>query len=221
MLERLRGVSFRVHKSEKTPAAADHDEGELTLDSTSEDEALTVDTFDFDAFFDEEEAGSDDVLETSNPDLINLKETLAAESEQIVSTFTTKVSRDTFEKSSQYVSGVASVFSGLIGSCGPLCMHGLAGAMQAPVSGLSASGVPGLSFDGNGGFSLSGDVDSLSRATGFSRGDLLSGKYSAEQVLAALFDSFGEGFGMLFGFGLINSLADMFFDSFMPSTAAA
>jgi hypothetical protein len=115
------------------------------------------------------------------------------------------------------LSGVGQLFSslsGIIGSCGVACFGGLAHAASAGTSGLSAAsglgslGMPGLSVDEHGHIRFEGSLDSLSSATGLSKADLLSGKFSINDILMRFFSVFGEGVCNVFGFGLIECLID-------------
>lgn len=121
------------------------------------------------------------------------------------------------------VGSVFSSLSSIIGACGPICAHTL-GALGNAGSSLGSAGVgfsglnmPGFSVDKNGNFSLSGNVDSLANSLGISQADLLSGKYSSQDILYRLFSTFGEGIGLIFGFGLVEMLIDCLFDSFLPT----
>jgi|GEM_PF-2119599 len=120
-----------------------------------------------------------------------------------------------------------SSLSGILGACGPICAHTL-GALGSTGSSLGSAGAsfsglsgPGFSVHKNGNFSLAGNVDSLAENLGISRADLLSGKYSAQDILYQLFSSFGEGISLIFGFGLVECLIDTFFDGFLPQTTGS
>lgn len=77
--------------------------------------------------------------------------------------------------------------------------------------------MPGFSVYSKGNFHLNGNLDQLSRATEISKGDLLSGKYSAEDIFTKLFSKFGHGIWMMFGFGIIDNLAGCIFDAVIPN----
>lgn len=157
--------------------------------------------------------------------LISLRD----ESEKVVANYTTKVTAESFNTSSSFVFGAASLFSSLIGTCGPVCFHSLGAVAKAGssvgsaanFSGASGLSMPNFSVDANGNFKLDGDINSLSQLTGYSKRDLLSGKIPSENIIAALFDSFGEGISMAFGFGFIHSFIDLVFDSFGQNSQAA
>ncbi len=191
------------------------------------------DFFDLNAFFDSNDstessgvtAGQDN-LDEDEKNEADLLLTLLDESNESIATLTTKITAETFATGASLTSGVFSALGSIVGSCGIFCAHGLGSIAQVGSSGLGvAPGVgglnmPGFSVDGNGNFHLDGNIDSLSRATGISKNDLLSGKFSAEDILTAFFSVFGEGISYIFGFGLIGGIIDAIFDNF-PTTAAA
>lgn len=141
---------------------------------------------------------------------------LQDESEKTVATFSAKVTADTFAAGASLTTGLLSGLGSFISACGAFCLHGLGGTTSG-LGGLGfglgsaaghAHGLGGLNVDSHGNFRLSGSLDSLSRSTGLSRHDLLSGKYSAEGIVAALMDCFGKGVGAIFGFSLVETLID-------------
>ncbi|MFZ1721477.1 MAG: hypothetical protein WAU07_03155 [Microgenomates group bacterium] len=153
--------------------------------------------------------------------------TLQNDAEESIASLTSRVTAQTFEAGASLTAGVFSALGAIAGSCGAFCLHGIGGLAQAGGSGLGAGsgfggfGGAGFSVDGDGNFNLSGSVDSLSAATGFSKSDLLSGKVSAEDILASFFSAFGDGMGLLFGFGFVGSLMDTLFDNFYYSADMA
>lgn len=183
----------------------------------NEEQPLTdVTDFDLNSFF-AAELGSEDAPS-------EVVATLRQKSLEVVETFLHTVTADTFERSSMFLTGALSLLGNLIGSCGPLCAHTLSAVAQTTnglsgLPGLGGVSIPGLSLNGNGSFRLEEDLNNFSAATGISQTDILSGKYSAEQLLAAFFSSVGDGVAHLFGFGIINTFADLIFESFMPQTA--
>ncbi len=120
------------------------------------------------------------------------------------------------------VGSVFSSLSAIIGACGPICAHTL-GALGNAGSSIGSVGaginMPGFSVDKNGNFSLSGNVDSLANNLDISKSDLLSGKYSAQDILYRLFSTFGESISLIFGFGLFEMLIDCMFDCFLPNSS--
>lgn len=120
------------------------------------------------------------------------------------------------------VGSVFSSLSSIIGACGPICAHTL-GALGNASSSMGSFGagidMPGFSVDKNGNFSLSGNVDSLAHNLGVSKSDLLSGKYSAQEILYRLFSTFGDSVSLVCGFGLVETLIDCMFDCFLPNTS--
>lgn len=123
-------------------------------------------------------------------------------------------------------SALGSLIS-IIGTCGPVCLHGLSSLAQASTSSLSAVpslaglGAPGFSIDRNGNFSLQGTIADLSQATGFTQDELRSGKVTAADIFKSFFSGFGEVFVALFGLGVVGSIVDALFDNFLPSPGDA
>lgn len=122
------------------------------------------------------------------------------------------------------VASVFSTLSSIIGACGPLCVHSLGAIASAGTSLGSAGGgfpglaLPGFSVDSKGNFSVTGNVGSLASSLGISQTDLLAGKYSSQEIIFRIFASFGKGIGLTFGFGLVETLIDCLFESFLPTT---
>lgn len=109
------------------------------------------------------------------------------------------------------------------GTCGVVCAHTLAGAGSAignvgssmPLAGLGpmslGSNNPfGFNVDANGNYSLSGNIDELSKKTGLSKSDLLSGKYTADDIFLSFVHSITNGFCQVFCFGIVNTLVEGF-----------
>lgn len=156
------------------------------------------------------------------PDLLV---SLRDDANESIATLTTKVTADTFAAGASLTSSVFSALGSLVGSCGVFCAHsigalGQAGSSLSGVSGLSGMRMPGFSVDEHGHFHLDGNIDSLSKATGFSKSDWIAGKYSAQDILTAFFSAFGEGIYCLFGFGLIDCLLDGLLPGISSKTAA-
>ncbi len=132
------------------------------------------------------------------------------------------------EKSStlaRSVSGAGSVLgslAGLLTACGPFCAHALGSMTQAASSigpgGLlggatnSFGGIPGFSLDNNGNYSFSGSLGDLSSTTGLSGPELLSGKYSAHDILGLLVHVIGDGI-----FSCAHGFFSMMLETFIPS----
>jgi hypothetical protein len=111
------------------------------------------------------------------------------------------------------IGGALGSLMSVVGACGPICFHALGSMASAGSSGLSMAtpgfgglNMSGFSVDKNGNFRLSGNIDALSQATGLSREALLSGKYSAQDILTTFFSILGEGICCIFCFGLIEVL---------------
>ncbi len=178
---------------------------------------LAAESF-FSAFFDDSEepgrnSGDDENFEfvAVDPGLLEQLQNMAQQTEE---TFSERVTVESFNKGVQMVGGLVSLFGQLAASCGPLCLHALSGASSLASAG-GAGGISsgfaglgsvssGLSFDGAGNVSFSGSVDDLSWQTGVSKSDILSGKFSSDDLLARLVEGFGNGAAHLLGFGLID-----------------
>lgn len=203
---------------------------------TNANSLQSAETFDLDSFFSRAMGIEDtDLFSENDEDLENpednavavmaeeskessLLQTLQNDASESIATVSTRITADTFAVGSAMTTSVFSALGSLVGSCGVFCAHGLSSIAQAGTSGLSLStpalgGVkmPGFSVDRFGNFSLEGDIDSLSQATGLSKNDLLAGKFSAEQILFSFFEAFGQGISMLFGFGLLDCIMDSLF----------
>ncbi len=123
------------------------------------------------------------------------------------------------------MSGLGSLLSSLCVACGAHGLSAVSAASQVGTGLGSASGIGGLggfgfNTDGFGNFSLSGNLDALSGRTGISKADLLSGKFSADDIMVAFLSAFGEGMSLIFGFRLITGLIDAMFNSFLPDSSA-
>lgn len=176
--------------------------------------------FDLDAFFAED---ADDQPETTDV-FPNLLLTLHNDSDETIATLTKKVTAETFTKGVALTTSVFSALGSVVGSCGLFCAHGLGSMVQGGTSGLSGTGLgsnlaSGFSVDSHGNYHLSGNLDSLSRSTGISKHNLLSGNYSAEDILTAFFSSFGGGISMMFGFGIVDGIIGRLFDMFDSTPA--
>ena len=223
-----------------------HSHGFFEAESQDADDLFGLDSaddFDLDNFFDEdideeiedsvetelvkEQKAGKEITENKKDNTLLLS--LRDESDEIITTYTTKISADAFNKSSAFVSSAASLFGSLIGSCGPICFHSPSSLANASpgisaatsMGGLGNIEMPGFNIDKNGNFQLDGNIHSLSKLTGFSQKDLLSGNISADDIFASLFASFGEGISIAFGFGYIHSFIDMLFSSFGQTANAA
>ena len=203
-------------------------------ESTEETKVVDSEEFDLGAFFSDSDESNDSRIEQDNevpsneavltpmPDLLV---SLRDDANESIATFTIKVKAETFAAGASLTSSVFSTLGSLVGSCGVFCAHsfnalGQAGSALSGASGLAGGlNMPSFSVDDNGHFHLDGNIDSLSRATGISKGDLLTGKFSAENILTSFFSGFGEGICMIFGFGLVGTFIDCLFDCFLPSGA--
>lgn len=195
---------LEVHQND-----ANNDEWLKTNDAQSEE-------FDLDSFFNVQSEKEDSKKVETEPDLLT---TLKAASHESIVTLSSKITADTFAAGASMTSSIFSTLGSLVGSCGVFCAHGVGALAQAGGNLGSVAGgmnMPGFSVDEHGHFKLDGNIDSLSKATGLSKGALLSGKLSAEDILSALFSAFGHGIHCLFGFGLI----DCIFDGLLPGTKA-
>ncbi len=168
--------------------------------------------FDLDAFFAED---ADDQPETTDV-VPNLLLTLHTDSDEAIATLTKKVTAETFTKGVALTTSVFSALGSVIGSCGIFCAHGTFGLSSTGLGGNLASG---FSVDSQGNYHLSGNLDTLSKSTGISKHNLLSGNYSAEDILTAFFSSFGGGISMMFGFGIVDGIIGGLFDMFDPTPA--
>ncbi len=198
-----------VENVEQAPvlsSALSIEEDELGLD-----EIILEGEFDLEAFFSEgsEEAASGHV---SSNFLLELEK----DAQESVQTVTEKVTVDTFQAGVELSSGVFSALGSFLGACGPLCLHGvgslspsLATSSNILPNTFSNFSVPGLDIQEDGSFRLEGNVQDLAQATGLSREDILSGKYSSLDILSLLFTAFcSEGLSMVFGFGLVDAVLD-------------
>lgn len=146
--------------------------------------------------------------------------TLRDDATESIQTITSKVTADTFTAGMSLTAGIFSTLGSIIGSCGLVCAHmgALASAGSSSLGasagfgglGLGGSGFgnAGFSIDKYGNFHLSGSADSLSKATGIAKSDLLAGKFSVESLLASLTTMLGDGISHVFGFGLVAFLID-------------
>ena len=195
-----------------------------------DEELISADDFDLGSFFAKpvehtllqaNNVEPAEIAETATADLfVTLKDT----AQESIVNLTKRVTADTFTTGAALTSQVFSSLGSFVGSCGLFCAHGLgavaqAGSGMSGLSGLGGLGNPGFSVDTNGNFHLEGDVNTLAKATGISRRDLVSGKFSAAEILSAIFTSFGEGVSMLFGFGMVEGLIDSMFGSIMTKAA--
>lgn len=193
-------------------------------DTCELDEVIDSEEFDLSAFFGfQDEIMNDlDVAESVLPDekqlpLPDLLVTLRDDSNESITTLTTKITAESFATGASLTSGVFSALGSLVGSCGVFCAHSL-GTLASAGSGLSGGlSVPGFSLDNQGNFHLDGSVDALSHATGISQEDLRADKFSAEDILTRFFSIFGEGMSLIFGFGCVGKLIDCFFESFISN----
>lgn len=184
-------------------------------------------TFDLASFFGQEssqEPDTEDAIDTSGKiieqtETPQLLITLRDTSNESIATLTSRVTAETFAVGASFTSGVFSALGSLVGSCGVFCAHGLGALAQTSSisSGFSGLVTPGFHIDSHGHFHIDGDIDSLSKMTGFSKHDLLMGKFSSEEILKAFFDNFGGGMSLLFGVGFLELLSDSFFDCFFQS----
>lgn len=154
------------------------------------------------------------------PDLLL---TLRDDANESIATITTQVSAESFAAGASLTSSIFSTLGSLVGKCGVFCAHSLSALGQAGSgftgsSALAGLSMPGFSIDSHGNFRMDGNVDSLSRATGISRADLLAGKFSADEILTRFFAAFGDGLGLMLGFGLLNSVVDCLFSAFLSPT---
>jgi hypothetical protein len=143
------------------------------------------------------------------------------------------VTASSFAAGASLTSSVFTALNSLVGSCGIFCVHSLGSLSKMPSllsggagvgglgGGLASSGggfkMPNFRTDKHGNFHLDGNIDMLSRATGISKKDLMSGRFSAEDILVAFFSVFGDGIGAVFGLGIIESLVGGMFDSFLSN----
>ena len=195
-------------------------------------EVIDSDEFDLSAFFDSEDEAQEttddesDVVsatEQAQPETPDLLVTLRGDANESIATLTTRITAESFAVGASLTSSVFSALGSLVGSCGLLCAHSLGALGQAGSGLFGASGLvggldmPNFSVDRYGNFHLDGTVNQLSKATGISSGDLLSGKFSAEDILGSFFAVFGESAGLLFGFGLFEILMGCMFDCFLAN----
>ncbi len=110
------------------------------------------------------------------------------------------------------IGGALGSLMSIVGACGPLCFHTLRAVANAgsgfsmSTPGLGGVSMPGFNVDGNGNFTLSGNIDSLTKATGLSKDELIAGTYSVQEILTTFLSIFGEGMYQICGFGLIECL---------------
>lgn len=199
----------------QTPAI---DIAEAKDTDSAHQESVDSSEFDLDAFFAED---ADDQPETTEV-VPNLLLTLHNDSDEAIATLTKKITAETFTKGVALTTSVFSALGSVVGSCGLFCAHGLGSIVQGGASGLSGGGLggnlaSGLSVDSQGNYHLSGNLDTLSKNTGISKHNLLSGNYSAEDILTAFFSSFGGGVSMMFGFGIVDGIIGGLFDMFEPT----
>ncbi len=194
-----------------------------TVDTKRIDEQfILADEFDLDAFFESEAPKATE--EKNTRPIPELLLTLRSDANEAITTIATSITAETFAAGASLTSTVFNALSSLAGSCGLFCMHSLGSLSQAStsLSGISSmSGLPTPSFgvDADGNFHLDGNIHSLAEMTGISPLDLRSGKFAAEDILSKFISVFGKNIGFVFGFGLIESIIDCMFDSFMPVKA--
>lgn len=200
---------------------------DLAQDHNNDEELTFSDDFDVDAFFSNselnEDSGTQDVLDDEFADAEFLL-TLRNDADEAITTISSNVTAENFAKGAVLATSVFSVLGSIIGSCGVFCAHGLGAVAQAGSSGLTMAGstglgMPGFNIDEHGNFHLDGNINSLSQATGISKSDLLSGKFSPEDILVTFFSAFGESMAMMFGVGLVEGIIDTVFDGLMPQAA--
>jgi hypothetical protein len=196
----------------------------LKLQDAVTSEVLNSDGFDLSTFFGlESEEETSHAVDQPLPDLLL---TLRNDSNESIATITAKVTAEKFAAGASLTSSIFSALGSIVGSCGVFCVHSLGAVAQAGSSLSGATGIgglnmPGFSVDRHGNFHLDGNIDSLSRATGISKSDLLSGRFSAEDVLTRFFTVFGGNIGLVFGFGLAEMLIGCMFDCILPTTSRA
>lgn len=178
---------------------------------TDEEEVFLNGSFDLASFFAFEDV-SEPEIEVSVP-AINLITELQQNSAEAVASISTRITEETFFTGAQLASGVFSALGSFIGACGPLYVHGL-GSLSSVASSSNALGssfpvlsASGLDIGSDGSFSLQGNVEDLAQATGFNTADILSGKYSALDIIQILLSAFfSEGVCFAFGLGLFDAL---------------
>lgn len=194
-------------------------------------EIIESQEFDLSVFFEEDTEGkhennkenAEDIPGIEQQPLPDLLITLKNVSNESITTITSKVTAETFKAGVSMTSTVFSALSSLVGSCGVFCAHSLgslgqAGSNLAVNPGFSGIQMPNFGIDSKGNFHLKGNVDSLSKVTGISKSDLLSGKLSAENIFSTYFSIFGEGLGLTFGFGLVDKFIGCIFDCILPQS---
>lgn len=192
------------------------------------------DSFDLDLFFEKEEVSNPELkTQIDSSSTIEVKEqdlliTLRDESNKSIATLSKKVTAESFALGASFTSGIFSTLTSMVGSCGVFCAHGIGALAQAGGNGLGLAapnlgGIssPGFSVDNKGNFRLDGNIDSLSKATGISKKNLLSGKFSAEDIFASFISAFGESLPAIFGFNLVTNIIDGIFDNFVSNTEAS
>lgn len=190
-------------------------------------ELLSADEFDLKGFFVTEASRENSELDQSTathqladePDLlIELK----SEATEAVAVLSSKITQESFKAGVSLSSGVLSALGSLVGACGPFCMHGLgslASVGTTSTSGFSLMGGAGLSSisrDTKGNLNLGLESAALARATGISQEQLLSGRYSAADILSLFLDVFGTGIQTCV-FGIL----DVFMDALIPTASTA
>lgn len=200
------------------------DKKETTVANSDENEDEIIDTtpsFNLDSFFDDvDEEEEPNRNENAKP---NLLLTLRDDSNESISTISSKITAETFAVGATLTSGVFSALSSIVGSCGIFCSHTLGSLAQSSSIGLSGSlglgglDMPNFNIDSYGNFKIDDSIDSLSNATGVSKKDLMAGRYSTDDILSIFFNSFGQGISMIFCFGIIDELFNSIFDVFLSN----
>jgi hypothetical protein len=155
---------------------------------------------------------------------IDLLVTLRNDAAESIGTITSKVTAQTFAVGADFTANIFSLLSSMAGSCGIFCGHALSTISSAGtgMQGLASMGgvsSPTFNIDRAGNFHLDGNIDTISRATGIPKADLLSGKYSPEDIFAVFLSAFGTGINNLFGFGLVEVIITCMFDCVSNRTA--
>lgn len=197
--------------------------GVAVLETQAVTDVESTELFDLDAFFDSDEAdktGSE--LKTQNQEKkSDLLVILRNDANESIVKLTRKINPKNFARGISMTSGVFSALGSVVGSCGVFCAHGFGSIAEAGSSGFkfpSFSGLstPGFNIDKNGNFTLDGNISTLSKLTGISQRDLLSGKFSADDILLTFFSEFGSGMSLVFGIGFFELMCSDFFDAFLP-----
>lgn len=190
-------------------------------------ELLNADEFDLESFFAVEATSENLKPDQSTPapqlaDEPDLLIELKSEAAETVAVLGSKITKESFEAGASLSSGVLSALGSLVGVCGPFCLHGfgsLASAGTASNSGFSlmgGAGLTGVSRDTKGDLRLGLESSALARATGISQEQLLSGRYSAADILSLFLDVFGTGIQTCV-FGIL----DVFMDALIPTAHTA